>query len=163
MKTSYAQPKISSFFFCFRKTIFTLNSLNCKGFERGLARTHQKLNPPAILREAALPPLPLHRLLPVTSPSLSSAYKPPRPLRSHRVFLPIAAIFKTTPRVSSRIVPGIWIRLRCIWFGKMSAVNITNVTVLDNPAAFLNPFQFEISYECLIPLKDGKISLPAYC
>ncbi|KAJ0039112.1 hypothetical protein Pint_22185 [Pistacia integerrima] len=37
----------------------------------------------------------------------------------------------------------------------MSAVNITNVTVLDNPAAFLNPFQFEISYECLTPLKDG--------
>ncbi|KAF5180936.1 Histone chaperone asf1 [Thalictrum thalictroides] len=36
----------------------------------------------------------------------------------------------------------------------MSAVNITNVTVLDNPAAFLNSFQFEISYECLIPLKD---------
>lgn len=36
----------------------------------------------------------------------------------------------------------------------MSAVNITNVTVLDNPAAFLNPFQFEISYECLVPLKD---------
>ena len=40
----------------------------------------------------------------------------------------------------------------------MTAVNITNVTVLDNPAAFLNPFQFEISYECLVPLKDGKIS-----
>ncbi|KAF8378655.1 hypothetical protein HHK36_030004 [Tetracentron sinense] len=39
----------------------------------------------------------------------------------------------------------------------MSAVNLTNVTVLDNPAAFLNPFQFEISYECLIPLKDGMI------
>ncbi|XP_047333190.1 probable histone chaperone ASF1A [Impatiens glandulifera] len=36
----------------------------------------------------------------------------------------------------------------------MSAVNITNVTVLDNPAPFLHPFQFEISYECLIPLKD---------
>ncbi|KAI3835643.1 hypothetical protein MKW98_018389 [Papaver atlanticum] len=36
----------------------------------------------------------------------------------------------------------------------MSAVNITNVTVLDNPSAFQNPFQFEISYECLIPLKD---------
>lgn len=40
----------------------------------------------------------------------------------------------------------------------MSAVNITNVTVLDNPAAFLNPFQFEISYECLIPLADGTYS-----
>ena len=39
----------------------------------------------------------------------------------------------------------------------MSAVNITNVTVLDNPAPFLNAFQFEISYECLIPLKDGII------
>ncbi|XP_008800925.1 histone chaperone ASF1B-like [Phoenix dactylifera] len=36
----------------------------------------------------------------------------------------------------------------------MSAVNITNVTVLDNPAPFLNPFQFEISYECLVPLED---------
>uniref|UniRef100_A0A2P2NYF1 Uncharacterized protein MANES_01G113900 n=1 Tax=Rhizophora mucronata TaxID=61149 RepID=A0A2P2NYF1_RHIMU len=36
----------------------------------------------------------------------------------------------------------------------MSAVNITNVTVLDNPAPFLSPFQFEIAYECLTPLKD---------
>ncbi|KAJ7975784.1 histone chaperone ASF1B-like [Quillaja saponaria] len=36
----------------------------------------------------------------------------------------------------------------------MSAVNITNVTVLDNPASFLTPFQFEISYECSTPLKD---------
>ena len=40
----------------------------------------------------------------------------------------------------------------------MSAVNITNVSILDNPAAFLNPFQFEISYECLVPLKDGKFT-----
>ncbi|KAL5553345.1 hypothetical protein UlMin_040746 [Ulmus minor] len=36
----------------------------------------------------------------------------------------------------------------------MSAVNITNVAVLDNPTQFINPFQFEISYECLTPLKD---------
>ncbi|XP_042456052.1 histone chaperone ASF1B-like isoform X2 [Zingiber officinale] len=36
----------------------------------------------------------------------------------------------------------------------MSAVNITNVTVLDNPTGFLSPFQFEISYECLVPLED---------
>ncbi|KAB2611675.1 histone chaperone ASF1A [Pyrus ussuriensis x Pyrus communis] len=36
----------------------------------------------------------------------------------------------------------------------MSAINITNVTVLDNPALFLAPFQFEISYECNTPLKD---------
>lgn len=33
---------------------------------------------------------------------------------------------------------------------------MTNVTVLDNPSMFLNPFQFEISYECLVPLKDGE-------
>ena len=39
---------------------------------------------------------------------------------------------------------------------KMSAVNVTNVTVFDNPAPFLNPFQFEISYECHLPLEDGK-------
>ncbi|KAF3443460.1 hypothetical protein FNV43_RR14012 [Rhamnella rubrinervis] len=39
-------------------------------------------------------------------------------------------------------------------FKAMSAVSITNVTVLDNPASFLTPFQFEISYECLTPLKD---------
>lgn len=36
----------------------------------------------------------------------------------------------------------------------MSAVSITNVTVLDNPASFSSPFQFEISYECLTPLND---------
>uniref|UniRef100_A0A1J3IM22 Putative histone chaperone ASF1A n=2 Tax=Noccaea caerulescens TaxID=107243 RepID=A0A1J3IM22_NOCCA len=36
----------------------------------------------------------------------------------------------------------------------MSAINITNVTVLDNPAPFVSPFQFEISYKCLTSLKD---------
>lgn len=36
----------------------------------------------------------------------------------------------------------------------MSAINLTNVAVLDNPASFLAPFQFEISYECLASLKD---------
>ncbi|KAG6779136.1 hypothetical protein POTOM_015505 [Populus tomentosa] len=41
----------------------------------------------------------------------------------------------------------------------MSAVNLTNVTVLDNPAPFLSPFQFEISYECLTPLKDDMLVL----
>jgi hypothetical protein len=41
-------------------------------------------------------------------------------------------------------------------------VNITNVAVLDNPTAFLNPFQFEISYECLVPLDDGKAKPPFY-
>ena len=38
----------------------------------------------------------------------------------------------------------------------MAKVQVTNVTVLDNPTAFLNPFQFEITFECLEDLKDGK-------
>ena len=41
----------------------------------------------------------------------------------------------------------------------MSAVNLTNVTVLDYSASFLAPFQFEISYECLTPPQDGTLSL----
>ncbi|XP_057810714.1 probable histone chaperone ASF1A [Salvia miltiorrhiza] len=36
----------------------------------------------------------------------------------------------------------------------MSAVNLKDVTVLGNPAPFVDPFQFEISYECLTPLED---------
>ncbi|TQE10528.1 hypothetical protein C1H46_003866 [Malus baccata] len=39
----------------------------------------------------------------------------------------------------------------------MSAINITNVTVLDNPALFLAPFQFEISYDCNTPFKDDTV------
>eukprot|EP00216_Chloropicon_sp_CCMP2111_P003509 CAMPEP_0198240164 /NCGR_PEP_ID=MMETSP1446-20131203/5360_1 /TAXON_ID=1461542 ORGANISM="Unidentified sp, Strain CCMP2111" /NCGR_SAMPLE_ID=MMETSP1446 /ASSEMBLY_ACC=CAM_ASM_001112 /LENGTH=175 /DNA_ID=CAMNT_0043922861 /DNA_START=262 /DNA_END=789 /DNA_ORIENTATION=- len=36
----------------------------------------------------------------------------------------------------------------------MAAIQITNVTILDNPTIFTNPFQFEIEYECLHDLKD---------
>ena len=34
------------------------------------------------------------------------------------------------------------------------AVNVTNIAVLNNPTAFTNPFQFEITFECLNPLAD---------
>ena len=37
---------------------------------------------------------------------------------------------------------------------KMSLVNVIQVTVLDNPTAFTNPFQFEITFECLQELSD---------
>lgn len=37
----------------------------------------------------------------------------------------------------------------------MSLVNILNIQVLDNPTNFKNPFQFEITFECNAPLKDG--------
>ncbi|CAN4123615.1 unnamed protein product [Withania somnifera] len=36
----------------------------------------------------------------------------------------------------------------------MSAINVTNVTVLNNPSSFLSPLQFEITYECNDPLKE---------
>ena len=37
----------------------------------------------------------------------------------------------------------------------MSSVNITNVQVLDNPAKWPAPLQFEITFECLTPLQEG--------
>ena len=36
----------------------------------------------------------------------------------------------------------------------MACVNVTNVVVLDNPARFTSPFQFEVSFECLAPISD---------
>lgn len=36
----------------------------------------------------------------------------------------------------------------------MSLVNVVGMVVLDNPTAYQNPFQFEITFECLQPLSD---------
>lgn len=36
----------------------------------------------------------------------------------------------------------------------MSIVSLLNVQVLNNPAKFLEPYRFEITFECLEPLKD---------
>lgn len=36
----------------------------------------------------------------------------------------------------------------------MALVNVVNMAVLDNPAPFLCPFSFEITFECLQPLAD---------
>lgn len=36
----------------------------------------------------------------------------------------------------------------------MSCVNVTAVKVLNNPALFSNPLQFEVSFECIAPLTD---------
>ena len=38
----------------------------------------------------------------------------------------------------------------------MAAVNVTNVAILNNPALFNQPLQFEIQYECVSNLADGK-------
>jgi hypothetical protein len=37
----------------------------------------------------------------------------------------------------------------------MTAINITAINVLDNPTLFVNPFQFEIQYECTQDLQHG--------
>lgn len=36
----------------------------------------------------------------------------------------------------------------------MAKVHVVNVVVLDNPSSFLNPFQFEITFECIEDLKE---------
>lgn len=36
----------------------------------------------------------------------------------------------------------------------MSVVTLTDITVLDNPTKFTNPFQFDITFECISPLAD---------
>lgn len=37
----------------------------------------------------------------------------------------------------------------------MALVDIINVQVLDNPTSFTNPFQFEVTFECIQELSDG--------
>lgn len=37
----------------------------------------------------------------------------------------------------------------------MSSVNLLNVTVNGNPAAFGAPYEFEITFECIEALKNG--------
>lgn len=44
----------------------------------------------------------------------------------------------------------------------MAKVQLANVTVLDNPTAFLNPFQFEITFDCLEDLADGERTAEAF-
>jgi hypothetical protein len=39
----------------------------------------------------------------------------------------------------------------------MAKVHLSNVVVLDNPSAFLNPFKFEVTFECIEELKEGII------
>jgi histone chaperone ASF1 len=41
----------------------------------------------------------------------------------------------------------------------MSLINVLNVEVLENPAPFLSPFVFEITFECLSDLKMGNSAL----
>lgn len=38
----------------------------------------------------------------------------------------------------------------------MAKVQVLNVAVLDNPSPFGNPFQFEITFECMEDLPEGQ-------
>ena len=46
--------------------------------------------------------------------------------------------------------------LYTVSFSTMALVNVINVAVLDNPTRFSNPFQFDITFECVSELRDGK-------
>jgi uncharacterized protein YbbC (DUF1343 family) len=51
-----------------------------------------------------------------------------------------------------------WSRFKTIgapFSSSMSVVSILNIQVLDNPTKFSNPFQFEITFECISHLKNG--------
>ena len=40
----------------------------------------------------------------------------------------------------------------------MSVVSLLGVKVLNNPAAFSDPYEFEITFECLEQLQKGEIT-----
>lgn len=40
----------------------------------------------------------------------------------------------------------------------MAKVQVLNVAVLDNPSPFGNPFQFEITFECMEDLPEGELT-----
>jgi len=45
----------------------------------------------------------------------------------------------------------------------MAKVQVTDVTVLDNPSPFVNPFQFEITFDCTENLQEGTVPCYAKC
>ena len=44
----------------------------------------------------------------------------------------------------------------------MSKVQISNVVVLNNPAPFQSPFQFEVTLECIEDLPSGVFFRPCF-
>ena len=45
----------------------------------------------------------------------------------------------------------------------MAKVHVCNVVVLDNPSQFNNPFQFEITFECIEDLPEDLEWKIIYC
>ncbi len=45
----------------------------------------------------------------------------------------------------------------------MAKVQVLNVAVLDNPSPFGNPFQFEITFECMEDLPEGECCFQLPC
>lgn len=40
----------------------------------------------------------------------------------------------------------------------MASVNVTNISVFDNPCIFTTGFRFEVTFECVEPLTDGELA-----
>jgi hypothetical protein len=47
--------------------------------------------------------------------------------------------------------------------GQMALVTLTDVQVLNNPAGFSDPYQFEITFECIKELQDGVCVCVSVC
>uniref|UniRef100_A0A453FCN3 Uncharacterized protein n=1 Tax=Aegilops tauschii subsp. strangulata TaxID=200361 RepID=A0A453FCN3_AEGTS len=78
--------------------------------------------------------------------------KPRQPARKYRKYPSLSSGLCSPPKSSQNPSPLLSVRRSAA--AAMSAVNLTNVAVLNNPTSFVNPFQFEISYECLVALED---------
>lgn len=55
---------------------------------------------------------------------------------------------------------GVHALLLLCFFQNMAKVQVNNVVVLDNPSPFYNPFQFEITFECIEDLSEGEYRSP---
>lgn len=88
----------------------------------------------------------------------------PRPLRiaRRRCQVLIVSLYSRQPLAFVRI-QRLLRALRSKGGEAMASVNITAVNVLDNPAPYTNPLQFEIHYECLNDLEDGAFDLRRSC
>lgn len=45
----------------------------------------------------------------------------------------------------------------------MSVVSLLGVKILNNPAPFTAPYEFEITFECLEQLREGALEMVAIC
>jgi hypothetical protein len=43
------------------------------------------------------------------------------------------------------------------FISEMSNINVTNIQIMNNPAPFTDPLTFQVTFECLKDLPEGKL------